>query len=192
LCDELHIRSAALSLRLSWPADHVRLDGGDHVDHWSGGCSSPCRVQCLGHRVLDSRGRTSGGHPAQACYLPASICVRAECPDRRPRAAQKILSSGTIRWASSRMALGPHKGFRAGTEETWLPERHSRRQLLANAAIAASRVGSEPCAARRISPLWPLAHIHRRLLRGAGRQEDARPTDAVLQYLVVIVAPLAG
>jgi len=33
---------------------------------------------------------------------------------------------------------------------------HCRRQLLANAAIAASRVGSCPCAAGRISPLCPL------------------------------------
>jgi 3-octaprenyl-4-hydroxybenzoate carboxy-lyase len=39
------------------------------------------------------------------------------------------------------------------------PECYSLRQLLANAAIAASRVGSYPSAARLMSPLWPLAHI---------------------------------
>src|SRR5262245_32476668 len=39
---------------------------------------------------------------------------------------------------------------------------HSRRQLLANAFIAASRVGSYPCVARLISPLCPLAHIQGR------------------------------
>jgi hypothetical protein len=33
---------------------------------------------------------------------------------------------------------------------------------MANAAIWASRLGSWPCAARRISPLWPLAHIQGR------------------------------
>jgi hypothetical protein len=34
-----------------------------------------------------------------------------------------------------------------------------RCQLLANATIATARVGSYPCAARLVSPLWPLAHI---------------------------------
>jgi hypothetical protein len=43
---------------------------------------------------------------------------------------------------------------------TRLPERHSRPHDFANAAIAASRVGSCPCAARSMSPLWPLAHFH--------------------------------
>jgi hypothetical protein len=40
---------------------------------------------------------------------------------------------------------------------------------LANAAIAASRVGSYPCAAQRISPLWPLAHIQGRPCDAARR-----------------------
>ena len=39
---------------------------------------------------------------------------------------------------------------------------YSRRQLLANAAIAASRVGSWPCAARiTVAAEWPLAHIQK-------------------------------
>jgi hypothetical protein len=61
---------------------------------------------------------------------------------------------------------------------------YSRRQDLANAAIAASRVGSYPYAARRMSPLWPLAHIHGRSW-GNRRKEDAADHDAILQVVLV-------
>jgi hypothetical protein len=62
---------------------------------------------------------------------------------------------------------------------------YSRRQDLANAAIAASRVGSYPYAARRMSSLWPLAHIHGSILRGNRRKEDAADHDAILQVVLV-------
>ena len=52
---------------------------------------------------------------------------------------------------------------------------YSRRHDLANAAIAASRVGSYPWAARRMWPLWPLAHIHGRSCGAIGTLK-MRPT----------------
>jgi hypothetical protein len=54
---------------------------------------------------------------------------------------------------------------------------YCRRQLSANAAIAASRVGSYPCAARRMWPLWPLAHMWRSC--GAIGTLKMRPTIVV-------------
>jgi hypothetical protein len=103
LSDELHVRSAAPNLG-SEP-DHIAVDGGDHVDHRSGDCSSSCSVGCLSHPVSGSRawGRTVG-HPATTCHQPASIrALGAERP--RPRAAQEVLSPGTARRAGARIAL---------------------------------------------------------------------------------------
>jgi|SRR5262245_2231797 len=53
--------------------------------------------------------------------------------------------------------LGGGRAWEAGPHALY-----SRRRLLANAVIAAARVASYPCAARRMSPLWPLAHIQKR------------------------------
>jgi hypothetical protein len=62
-----------------------------------------------------------------------------------------------------------------------------RAKLLANAAIAASRVGSYPCAARRISPLWLEAHIQGRALRpDCIEEKDGADNDAVLQHVVIV------
>jgi hypothetical protein len=70
-------------------------------------------------------------------------------------------------------------------ERAGLKVHYSRRQDLANAVIAASRVGSYPYAARRMSPLWPLAHIHGRS-SGATGERKMRPThDAILQVVLV-------
>ena len=68
---------------------------------------------------------------------------------------------------------------------------YSRRQLLANAAIAASRVGWYPCAARRISPLWPLA-TPGTVWRSDWHLEDAAHNDPIFEHIVVVIAPLAG
>jgi hypothetical protein len=57
---------------------------------------------------------------------------------------------------------------------------YSRRQLFANAAIAASRVGSYPCATRRISPLCPLAHI---------RSKEKSPGTAGAQVCRLSIQP---
>jgi hypothetical protein len=77
------------------------------------------------------------------------------------------------------------------SKRTWLKV-HSRRQLLANAAIAASRVASWPCVAQLISPLWSLAHIQGPILRRDRHVEDASDDDAVFEHVVIVVAPLSG
>ena len=101
LCDELHVRSA--SPNLGFEPDNIAMDGGDHVDHRSNNCPS-----CLRYGVGDTRvyRRTGVGHPATTSHQPAPIrALGTERPDRRPRGAQKILSSGKARWAQARIPL---------------------------------------------------------------------------------------
>src|SRR5262245_45956640 len=60
-----------------------------------------------------------------------------------------------LMWAAAAQWNGSARQGVPRKEKVQLP-------LFANAAIAASRVGSYPCAARRRSSLWPLAHIQGR------------------------------
>src|SRR5262245_1857351 len=66
---------------------------------------------------------------------------------------------------------------------------YCRRQLLADAAMAASPIGPSPCAARlTLSALWPLAPHPGTTLRGNRMEkEDAPHHDAVLQHVVVLL-----
>ena len=60
------------------------------------------------------------------------------------------------------------------------------RQPLANAAIAGLARRLVAGAARRMSPLWPLARIQGRPGGATGHLEDAANEHAVLQHLEVL------
>jgi hypothetical protein len=79
------------------------VDGGDHVDHQGGDSFSSRSVQCLCRRVRCSRawGRT-GGH-----RTTSPICALGVDRPDRPRATQKLLSSGTTRRGEAPVALAP-------------------------------------------------------------------------------------
>jgi hypothetical protein len=74
-----------------------------------------------------------------------------------------------------------------------MSEHHLCRQLFANAAIAASRVGS--CAALRRSPFWPLARItadfpaHARPLGEPGQRHEGDVTAITicLNWMAVVI-----
>ena len=64
---------------------------------------------------------------------------------------------------------------------------HSRRQLLANAAIASSRVAAQPCVGNAVL-MMPKASVHsRRSYRSRCRLHDAADHDAIGEHIVVVV-----
>jgi hypothetical protein len=84
------------------------------------------------------------GHFAGTTFF---MCFESALPDQRCSASRRGKKSyetnvGRAKNNSDRLPGKPAGGWA-----------YCRRQLLAKAAIAASRVGSYPCAARRISPL---------------------------------------
>ena len=68
---------------------HIALDGGDHVDHRSGGCLSPCSIQYWRHRVgVAARGPLLARDVALALPVCVEARMAARGPDCKPQAVR--------------------------------------------------------------------------------------------------------
>jgi hypothetical protein len=107
----------------------------------------------------------------------------ARAPALRSSRRKKSKCPAWTRWSPCRdVILRPEKDVPSRVRATGKVEEYrnanaySLRQLLANACIAASRVGSYPCAARlTVAAEWPLAHIQGRPCGAVGTVK-MRPT----------------